>query len=349
MKSAFFNPVDATDNYAGMFATIKGTCADRVYTNLPEFIRSAGMDYQVRRVFAGVPIGGTFNGDGEIEGGVWAPDNRQQHIVAYRPGTGVEQVLSRSTVTEQTATISPMDLAIELGPLTDPGWFVPDAVYQARGGTMDAIALRVNTLDIPDIEDKNGGTFKHYIGVFSPYGGGKITIGYYSWRMICENTFAAGFSEAGELFVSHRKSREAGDEILNERVRQGMIMCDAFRMHIASLAEKIAQWENMQFTKADATEYTSVLLGINGQQEEKISGQAKNKRDAIMSQFNVPAMGTVGASAYDWFNAVTAYTSSPATQSGKVDGLDRLSRNIEANGTGQRLVRRASELLVSGI
>lgn len=354
MKSAYFNPVmrdGKLDGYAGMFASIQGECGDHIEPSLYEFLRDAGMAYQVRRVPAGIQIGGQFDADGNVTGGNWQ-EATDFHVAAYDPEFGIIRQLSPGTVTAQYGCVSLMDIAGEIEHLWRDGWFIPDAVYQARGGSMDSIALRVNELEFDDFRDQDSG-FGHYICFFNPYGrGGKIVIGYASTRAICENTYAMQrgeaqeFANAHELNVSHRKGKSDSDEVIRERVQQATTMCEAFREHIRILADRINRFGNTTINQAMAEEFADSLFGIDP--KKKASGQSRNKRDAVLREFNMPDRGTHGANAWDLLNAVTAVASStltPEASKSKKNPVERIQANLEDNGSSARLVANATQAL----
>jgi hypothetical protein len=308
-----------------------------VHTDLYEFLREAEMDYQVRRIPASIPLG---NGEHAIIPG-------QYHVAAYRPEAGVERILSPHTVSAQTGCISPMDIADELESLWRDSRFEPDACYQTRGGSMDTIAFRIDP-DFAVLTADPSSSFKHYFGVFSPYGGGKIIAGAFSHRMVCENTFAAGFSEARDMSVTHRKAREVSDDVMRERVNNVARFVDDARQHIDTLEQRIRHWLGISVSIEQANNFFLCLCDIpKDTKADDIAGHKRTKFDTLVSEFNQPDRGTYGRTAYDLYNAVTAYLSSPAVQNPKstVSGLARVTRNITVGGSGRTFLRKAVGLL----
>lgn len=331
MITGFFNPQKEGDKFAGLNGTIDGRTNDHIEQNLHRFLEQADRDYDVlvRPAFVGT-------GDGERNE---VPDQ----FFLTRSSDNV--VISDKTVTRSYGPLSLKDIANELQPFCDQGWATPDGVYD-RGGSLEIVSLRLDAGgDLP-----NGETFKHYIIVENPHGGGgKIKGKIIDWRIVCANTFAAAVSASHDFTVTHRIPRESVDpnDIMKQRIAFAVEQWENVQSHIRELADRIDVFSGFKMDDAAALAATDKLLAIDGRAEDAISTRAKNKRDAIMAGFNKPEAGTDGDSLWDWYNGVTYFLSSPQAEinvKSKVDPLDRIVRNVSPDGSGAKVESRAMDI-----
>lgn len=334
----FFNPRHAGDTFKGLNGSIDGMVADRIIGNLQDFLKAAGRDYYIRKD----PVYQRF-------GTEFAEVENQFHLVR----SSDSRVVSPHTVTESYAPLSLMDMAEELQPWCDQGWVTPDGVYSAKEESMELLTLR---LDAGNIVLPDGENFLHYIVFENAHAtGGKAKGKIISWRVVCANTFASAVSAVSDFTISHRVARgsdEKQQEIMALRAKDAVSAWEQAKEHIRKLSDRITVMQAAKITAADAKNLTDRILGVDGMTEETISTRSKNKRAAILSAFNMPAMGTFGQSAYDLLNAVTFINSSPMAEfnrKSKVDALDRLVRNVSVNGTGFKEERKAEEVLAEVI
>jgi hypothetical protein len=346
---AFYNPTKQGDTFKGLFPSDPrwdGRCADRVVNNLPEFLQEAGRDYYIKRVPAGVldPTGAVDENGNVVPG--WIEVENQFHLVR----SSDHAIVSPHTVTESYAPLSLMDVAEEVSPWVEAGWASPDAVFEARGGALEVLSLRLDAQG--EITDDD--FFTHYVILQNPHGsGGQAKGKIISFRVVCCNTFAAAVSMASDFKISHRVARgdsEKQQEIMAERARDAIAAWEKVQEHIADLSEKVNRWNDSPITIADANELTRRLLEIKP--GEEVKRRKKTQSEAIMAAFNMPTVGTYGRSGYDWINAVTYVQSSPLARTvkkSKVSTIDRAVRNMDPNGTGFRTEVKAEKILAGFI
>lgn len=333
----YFNPVKDGDTFKGLNSSIDGEVSPTVIQGIPAFLKAAGRDYFIKKAPAFQRFGGEF---AEVE--------NQFHLVRSTD----ERVVSPHTVSDQYAPLSLMDIAEELQPWCDQGWATPDGVYSARNESLEILSLRLDAGgNLPE-----GEKFMHYAIFQNPHGSGGTAKGkVISWRIVCCNTFAAAVSAASDFTVTHRVAagdHEMQNEIMAQRAKDAVNAWSKVQKHIADLAERINVWSSAKITAKDAAMLTDKLLGITDL--EKASTRAKNRRDAILSGFNLPQFGTNGATAYDWINAVTFINSSPlapinSPKNSKVSGVDRAVRTLDPNGSGFKLEQDAEKVLAAMI
>lgn len=327
---AFYNPT--RDGHKFFPFGFDGECADAIIGDLQKFLEKANRNYYIKKA----PVFQRFGG-GEI-----AEVENQFHLVRSVD----EKVVSPHTVTDQYAPLSLMEVAEEVAPWVQAGWATPDAVFEARNGSLELLALRLDAQG----EITDGDFYVHYIIIQIPHGvGGKAKGKIISFRIVCQNTFAAAVSAAADFNISHRIA--AGDqdmqrEIMLQRTKDAVAAWEQVREHIRILSEKVNVWRSIPLTFADAANLTDQLLEIKN--IEKASTRSKNRRDAILAAFSMPQFGTFGQNANDWLNGVTFVNSSPlaeANKKSKVTAIDRAVRNVDPNGTGFLLEHRAEAIL----
>lgn len=340
--NGFFNPQRQGDTFKGLNGSLDGSVADRIIQDLPTFLKEAGRDYYIKRVPAphpsytdtdtglALPIGGVF----------WLVRSDNNAIV------------SPKTVTEQYAPITLGDIGAELQPWCDQGWATPDGVYGGRflpdgGESLEVLSLR---LDGGDMDNPENERLVHYLIVTNPHGqGGKAQGKIITWRIVCCNTFAAAVSASYDFAISHRCGKEADHQtIMAKRMEEAVENWSEARAKISELAARINVWQDTKVSQDDASDLTRTLLGIGGKDLDDLKTRTRNTYDAIMGGFANRDAGTVGQSAWDFINAVTFYTSSPSSpmaKKSKVQPIDRMVRNIDPNGTGFALERKAERLI----
>lgn len=343
--NAFYNPTKDGDTFKGLFPSdpkFKGECADAIIRDLQQFLTAAGRNYYIKKVPAGVfDPNGSVAEDGTVGEG-WIEVENQFHLVRSVD----HRVVSPHTVTEQYAPLSLMDVAEEIAPWVQAGWATPDAVFEARNGSLEVLVLRLDAGG----EITDGDFYVHYIVIQNPHGsGGKAKGKIISFRIVCCNTFAAAVSAASDFTISHRVARGSVEEqtaIMAERTQDAIAAWDKVQQHIADLAERVNVWNSAPITFADAEHLTDQLLDIRPGQEA--STRKMNTRDAILAAFSMPQFGTFGRTGYDWINGVTFINSSPnadSVKASKVSTIDRAVRNMDPNGTGFKLEQKAEKVL----
>lgn len=343
--TGFFNPRTDGDEFKGLGLSMgmDGTVADRVIPDLPTFLTEAGRDYYIKKVPAMVmDPNGAVDASGNIVPGAIDVEG-QFHLVR----SSDHRVVSPHTVTDQYAPLSLVDMAEELQPWCDAGWATPDGVYSSKRESLELLALRLDAGgDLPD-----GEKFLHYVIFQNPHGSGGTAKGkIISWRVVCANTFAAAVSASSDFAISHRVAKgdhEAQRAVMVERSQQAVAAWAKVQEHIAGLAERINDWKSVPVSVSQAESLTDRLLGIG--KLDDASAQKKNRRTQILGAFDMPAMGTNGATAYDWLNGVTFTNSSPHSETNrksKVGAVERAVRVTDPNGTGFKLEQRAERVLL---
>lgn len=326
---AFYNPT--RDGHKFFPFGFEGECADSIIGDLQKFLEKANRNYYIKKA----PVFQRF-------GAEFAEVENQFHLVRSVD----ERVVSPHTVTDQYAPLSLMDVAEEIAPWVQAGWATPDAVFEARNGSLELLVLRLDAQG----EITDGDFYVHYIVIQNPHGtGGKAKGKIISFRIVCQNTFAAAVSAASDFTITHRIASgdaEAQQKIMQQRTKDAVAAWEQVREHIRVLSEKVNAWRNIPLTFKDAENLTDQLLGI--EDVEEASTRSKNRRDAILAAFSMPQFGTFGRTANDWLNGVTFINSSPLAEvnkKSKVTSIDRTVRNVDPNGTGFLLEHRAETLL----
>jgi hypothetical protein len=342
---AFYNPTKDGDTFKGLFPSDPrwdGQCADAIITDLQAFLKAAGRDYYVAKTPTGdySPVGGV-NEAGEVVPG-WVELENQFNLRR----SSDHRVVSLKTVTESYAPLSLMDIAEEIAPWVQAGWATPDAVFEAKEGSLEVLVLRLDAQG--EITDDD--FYVHYIVIQNPHAtGGKCRGKIISFRIVCCNTFAAAVSIKSDFEISHRVAKgspERQAEIMAERTREAIEAWEKVQEHIKELSRRVNVWKDAPITFSDAEHLTDSLLDITDL--EKTSTRTKNEREAILSAFSMPQVGTYGRDAYDWVNAVTFVLSSPlakSVQKSKVSTIERAVRNMDPNGTGFKKERKAETVL----
>jgi len=338
---SYFNPRTEGDAFKGW--GLDGTVSDHIERDLQKFLKAAGRDYYIKKSPAGVldPMG-AMDDTGIIPG--WIETPNQYHLVRSND----HRVVSPHTVTDQYAPLSLMEVAEEVAPWVEAGWATPDAVFSAKNGSLELLVLRLDAQG----EISDGDFFVHYVVFQNPHGaGGKAKGKIVSFRIVCENMFAAAASVASDFTITHRTARGSMEEqtaVMAQRVSDAVAAWDKVKEHIAALAARVNIWSGSPITFADAGKLTDSLLGISDL--DTASGRKKNMREAILSAFSMPQFGTYGKTGYDWINGVTFVNSSPNSQivkKSKVDAIDRTVRNMDPNGTGFKVEQKAEKILTS--
>ena len=341
--NAFYNPTADGDTFKGMFPSdpkFNGDCADAIIRDLGQFLETANRNYYIKKVPA-------FQSIGDLDGTPqFAEVENQFHLVRSVDN----RIVSPHTVTEQYAPLSLMDVAEEIAPWVQAGWATPDAVFEARNGSLEVLVLRLDAGG----EITDGDFYVHYIVIQNPHGsGGKAKGKIISFRIVCCNTFAAAVSAASDFTISHRVARGSQEEqakIMAERTQDAIAAWDKVQSHIADLSKRINVWNAAPITFSDAEHLTDQLLGIT--KLEDASTRKKNTRDSILAAFSMPQYGTQGRTGYDWINGVTFINSSPnadSVKASKVSTIDRAVRNMDPNGTGFKLEQKAEKVLTAFI
>jgi hypothetical protein len=329
MIQAFFNARKQGDDFRGLNSSIEGRTSDRIIQGIPEFLREAGRDYGILKKPSlyrfPSPIGDGTDEIAEAEG--------QYHLVR----SSDYKVVSEHSVTGQYDPLCLVDIGAEMQPFADQGWATPDGVYDRKGST-EILTLR---LDGGQLEEMPDGEYLHYLCIVNPHGKGKAQGKIISWRVVCANTFARAVSASYSFAISHRVATDT-QGMTKQRFSDAVKRWEDAKIQIRKLSERIEKLSAVKLSASDAEKLADDLLDIRAD-DEKASTNKQNKKDAILSSFNNPKLGTFGANAWDFMNAVTYLTSNGPGS--KVQGVDRVVRNIEPNGTGFKLESEALSLV----
>jgi hypothetical protein len=316
--------------------SVKGTLSDTLYHSLPDFLTAAGRSYGIRRVQSVHPE-------------THAPIANQ--FLLLRSDNG--KIVSPKNVSRSYAPMSLLDIAAEVQHFCDAGWATPDSVFGGGflpdgGESVEILCLR---LDAGGIEFPAGEKLVHYMVLINPHNGRKAQGKFISYRPWCKNMFSALLSGTYDFAIPHRIAREEDPAtIMQDRIRRAVETWENAKKKIRHLADRINIWNSLPLAANDVRNLTDRLLEIEGTPEAAISSRSKNKRDAILSAFNRPDIGTHGATAYDFLNAVTFTVSSPdspANRESKTPAGDRIIRSIDPLGSGFEIERGARILVDS--
>jgi len=332
----FFNPRTSEDTFKGLGIAMgmDGTIADKIHSDLQEFLEAGGRNYFIRKapVFQRIEFGGERQ-FAEVEG--------QFHLERSTDGL----IVSPHTVTDQYAPLSLMDVAEEVAPWVQAGWATPDAVFSARNGALEVLVLRLDAGG----QITDGDFYVHYIVIQNPHGtGGKAKGKIISFRVVCANTFAAAVSAASDFTITHRVAsgdHEKQQEIMVQRTKDAVAAWSQVQEHISELSKRINTWADAAVTFEQAATLTDDLLQIAD--VEDASKRKQNNRQAVLDAFAMPQFGTFGKTLNDWVNGVTFVNSSPlapSVKASKVSAIDRAVRNVDPNGTGFKLEQRAHKV-----
>lgn len=328
MIKAYFNPVvEGQPNPGSRWCESENSTA--IISNLYDFLKAANRGYAIQKTQAYQAFDGQY-----------AAVENQFHLTRSND----QRVVSPHTVTNSYQPLSLMELADDLQGFCDAGWATPDAVYEARNGSLEVLTLRLDAGG-----EIQGEKWEHYIWVENPHGSGGKTKGKItSYRAMCANGFNRLLSQVAEFSISHRVANgdtEEQQRIMNERKTLAIQTWQNVQDHIKRMSEKINIYSNINLSKNDMLKLTNSLLEIKS---DEISTRTENKRDAIIAAFDMPTYGTNGKTLYDWANAVTFVNSSPFAEinkKSKVSFIDRNVRNIDRNGSGYKFEERAAELI----
>jgi hypothetical protein len=242
-------------------------------------------------------------------------------------------VLNPSTVTESYGLITPTVLADSVRHLVNEGHCFPsDFMFLTKSdiaGNGEVLVLKMNTgLNAAGEDD-----LQWFLVLTNFHGRGKVKARIVCFRPSCENQMGSIMSEF-DWAVSHRVPRGERGETAKRVI------------------SKAAQWENLNHRletigkRLDAIKSVDVpdplvfvnpLLGIKPDaKDEDISGQKRNMRDAIVSEFHNHSRGAFGRNGWDLLNGLTAVnTHGHETIASKV-GPSRRSAGILSGSAGKR-------------
>lgn len=262
------------------------------FSNLQGMRSAAAMDYNVRKEQA-------------EHAGKMVPN--QFHLVRSDDG----KIISPSTVTDRYEPYQLDDMLGILQFYIDAGYAKPGTAMVLHNGSVEVMTVQ---LDIKRI-DGDASDWSVYFGLRNHHGGTGSVEGIVTGvRIVCANTASAAFAKGADFRIRH--SRNVAD-----RVRVAAGAWNEAKEAIARFEAHAAQLAATKIHNIPAT--IDALLGITN--IEDAATRTLTKRNELIAYANRPDMGTFGQSAWDIFNAVTAYNTHNAEGKGAQDDSQRIA------------------------
>ena len=276
----------------GSYRSGKATIID-AGTDLDMFLEMSGADYRVDRVQATHPV------TGEI-----VPS---QFFLNRVPGN---VVVAPKTVTESYGAISPTDLANSVRGLVDEGFLMAsDFMLHAKEGITgmaETLAFRIRDDIRPTIGDESD--WGWYLLLTNTHGRGKVRGRICAHRPVCTNQLT-GVMRGFDWAISHGVTRN-DQERTKRRLIEAAQNWESLGTRLEAVAERLNLFVVTPVSHAEAAVIVNDVIGIDQRaQESDISGNKRNRRDAILLEFSNETRGTFGRTAFDLYNATTAFTS----------------------------------------
>lgn len=318
-----------------LFQTENGYRGGKVATvdaggDLDLFLELAGADYGISRVPAPHP---TKLGE-DVPGQCFLVRDVDQTVV------------SPKTVTTSCGIVTPTDLGESVRGLVDEGWLMPsDFMLQKREGIVgqtEILAFRVHDDFRPEIGDEKD--WGWYLILKNPHGRGVVQGQIAALRPSCTNQIA-GILRAWDWKVSHRIPK--GDEDKTKRlVISAVEAWDDLKRRLAAMARNLGLLMDVPMSRDAALSAVESVLGIDpNAEEEDISGNKRNKRDAIMAEFSNPNRATFGRNAFDLYMATTAFTTHGSDVVKSAMDAPTRATSILSGGLGSLEANMAEHLL----
>jgi hypothetical protein len=295
--------------------------ADASLTQISELLEQQNMAYGVTKVPA------TYSWDGAVR----SADN-EFHLCNADNG----DCLSGQTVTKTYKVLTPSDIAADFQWFVDQGYARPFSAFTTSTG-IETVALVLN----PDLFSGVNGYTGFILGQ-NKQGQKGATGSLFVYRQVCSNGMM-GWAKDASFSIAHRGNVK---QKFTDRTREWARIQKTFQdmdRRMTELSGVPMTFE--QFTKAaDALHGTRVEgdVIIDVKTLQPASTRKRNIREEILAATNMPSMGTNGASAADFYNAVTYRLShlrdgSSRSQTAQTDSL--------LAGSGRREELRAMEIL----
>jgi hypothetical protein len=295
--------------------------ADENMTSIRDLLTEQGMDYGVDKVQA------TYPWDG-----VTRQAENEFHLVRTDNGKN----LSSATVTKTYKVLTPGNIADDFQWFVDQGYARPFSAFTTSTG-VETIAL---VLDPNLFQGVNG--YTGFILGQNRQGNKGATGSLFVYRQVCSNGMM-GWAKDASFSIAHRGDvRQKFTDHTREwaRIQKTFQDMDARMSQLTGVPMTFEQ-----FTQAADALHGTRLEGdviIDAKTLQPASTRKVNIREEILAATNMPGMGTHGASAADFYNAVTYRLShrregSSRSQTAQTDSL--------LGGSGRKEELRTMEIL----
>lgn len=257
---------------------------DRGLTSISELLEEHDMSYGVEKVPA------TYNWQGDTR----TADN-EFHLVRSDNG----QCLSGQTVTKTYSILTPGDIADDFQWFVDSGYASPFSAFRTSNG-VECVALLLNTDLFPGVNGYSG-----FILGQNRQGQAGAKGSLFVWRQICSNGMM-GWGKEGSFSIAHRgEVRQKFTDHTREwaRIEETFLKMNERMTELSGIPMTFQEFERatneLHGIRQDGTELFDAKTG------KALSTRKRNIREEILAAVNMPAMGTYGRSAADFYNAVT--------------------------------------------
>ena len=319
-----------TNGKNGFFSNVRGGTVIEA-DNLESFMDISGANYGISRVPAPHPT----------KSGEFVPNQ----FFLSRNSDGV--VVSPKTVTESCGVVTPLDLAESVRGLCDAGWIMPsDFFLQTKEGILgqtEILVFRVNEEFTPEIRDESD--WNWYLLLTNPHGRGKVRGRIVSFRPWCSNQIASIMKDF-DWSVSHRIPK-GQDSVTRDKVISAIDQWETLQKRIAEMSKRLNLLMDIPLGEKGALDILNKTLKIPvNTPDDKVGGNRRNRREAIMAEFKNESRGTFGSSAYDLYMATTAFASHGSSLvKSKINPITRAS-SILSGGMEKLETEMANNLLV---
>lgn len=251
--------------------------------------------------------------------------------------TDTNETLTRKTVTESYGLLQNRDLIFVAQDLMSQGC-TADAAGIIDNGRRVFCVLNFPEMEQdlrnPEIMDDQPDLMMPRIGIFgSNDGSASVVVKLMSLRMRCCNLYQAGVKDKGRTIkIKHTKN-------IGERLYAAAAMLKGLRDEWFARIRFYRAMQEKYLDFASAQIAARRILQIDDEKAyDELPTKSQNRVVALLDQFNNEERGTYGRTAYDMFNATTAYnTHEINTKRSRMDYV--------ANGDGAKRENRAMQVL----
>lgn len=302
----------------GFFANIRRATriSEDAQADLDLFLQLAGADYGVSAHQIINPVTGQ-------------PIPRQYAVLRDTDNV----VLTPSTVTESYGLVTPKVLTDSVRHLVEEGHCSPsDFMFITKSdieGNGEVLVLKMNTgLNAAGEDD-----LQWFLVLTNFHGRGKVKARIVCFRPGCENQMGSIMAEF-DWAVSHRVPRGERGETAN-RVIARASQWDNLNRRLEVIGERLDTIKSVDVP--DPLKFINPLLDIKPDaKDEDISGQKRNLRDAIVSEFHNHSRGAFGRNGWDLLNGLTAVNTHGHENIASKAGPSRRSAAILSGSAGSR-------------
>lgn len=258
--------------------------ADENLTSLRDLVSENDMAYGIEKVQA------TYTFDGQAR-------NAENQFNLCRNDNG--DCLSGATVTKTYKALTPNDIADDFQFFVDGGYARPFAAFTTSTG-IETVALVLNPDLFPGI---NG--FTGFILGQNRQGQTGAKGSLFVYRQICSNGMM-GWGREGSFSIAHRGNVR---QKFTDHTREWARIERTFQ----AMNQRMTELSGVPMTYEDFARATDALHGTRVENDividvktlQPASTRKRNIREEILAATNMPDMGTNGATAADFYNAVT--------------------------------------------